>query len=146
MYFLVVEWQGGTLTFVNVLQIAILQYRMGRTTGILQLFLLINLGTRTEAQKQQVMQLIPLQSMVWNIKSDFVFIWSSTAVSIFVIKFITKCIALLLPLFMEPDPFSFLPESLKVEIKTWQSFSISGFGLNNILVVMVTDMYLYVGW
>lgn len=35
--------------FVNVLRIAILQYRMGRTTGI-QLSLFISLGTRTEAQ------------------------------------------------------------------------------------------------
>lgn len=41
--------------FVNVLQIAILPYRTGRTTGIVQLSLFLSLGTRTEAQKKRVM-------------------------------------------------------------------------------------------
>lgn len=66
---------------MNVLQIAILQYRMGRTTGIVQLSLFISLGTGTEAQKKQVMQNTIMNHSVKYIKTKCMFS-SATAASL----------------------------------------------------------------
>lgn len=66
---------------MNVLQIAILQYRMGRTTGMVQLSLFISLGTRTEAQKKQVMQNTITNHSLKCMKSRCMFS-SSTAASL----------------------------------------------------------------
>lgn len=72
---------------MNVLQIAILQYRMGRTTGIVQLSLLISLGTGTEAQKKQVMQNTTMNHSVKYTKSKCMFSSSTAAASLFVMNF-----------------------------------------------------------